>query len=141
MADLETPIPPSEWPKVAIPGVGTYEVRYGMTANYQLSKQGISPADALGVLTENNAPQNFARILDIWGACVAHHFTLAKPKLEPPTGEQWAATLDGQDTGIFTEIANAVRTAILKWSLERKAKAAPTPAKEMEAAAPPTPIN
>jgi len=139
MADNETPLPPNEWPKVTVGGT-TYEVRYGMTANYQLSKAGVSPSDALSVLTQGNAPENFSRIIDIWRACTAHHFTLAKPKVEPPTAEQWADTLDGQPTEIFTQIATAVRTAILKWSLERKAKAAPTPA-TTEAAQVPTPIN
>ena len=122
-------------------GGTTYEVRYGMTANYQLSKAGVSPSDALAVLTQGQAPENFSRIIDIWRACTAHHFTLAKPKVEPPTAEQWAETLDGQPTEIFTQIAMAVRTAILKWSLERKAKAAPTPATTEAAQVPNPPIN
>ena len=130
-------MPPAEWPQVTLGG-RSYTVKAGMLANYELSKVGIDPADALNLIRNANDPKNFARVIDAWRACTAHEFVLANPKQEIPSAESWIATIEADPANKLAEIATAVGRAIVKWLLAQQQTAAAVPA-ETPAAETPTP--
>ena len=136
-----TVIPPAEWPKVLLGG-RSYTVKYGMLANYELSRSGVSPDSVLNLLRNAEDPHNFSYIIDLWRACTAHEFKLADPPQTIPTIEQWIAAIEADTTEPLKRIVDGLKTAILKWSAERPAAAAPA---QSEAATtnptPPAPVN
>ncbi len=125
MADtVNAVMPPAEWPKVTLGG-RSYVVKYGMLANYELSRSGVSPSSVLSLLQNASDPHNFSYIIDLWRACTAHEFKLAQPQREIPTVEQWIATIETEPGEALGVIVSALKDAILKWSAERHAAAAP----------------
>ena len=121
-----TVMPPSEWPKVTLGG-RTYTVKYGMLANYELSKNGTEPAAAISLLRNTEDPHNFSYVIDLWRACTAHEFRLANPPQPIPTIDQWLEALDKIDDVTFIRdvMVPGLRDAILKWSAGRHAAVAP----------------
>lgn len=139
MADTvsNTVIPPAEWPRVTLGG-RTYVVKYGMLANYELSKNGTDPAQALNLLRNADDPHNFSYVIDLWRACTAHEFKLANPAQPIPTVEQWIESFESLPVTIMKDsVVPALKGAILKWSAERHAAAAP--AQSAAAPSPETP--
>ncbi len=136
-------MPPAEWPQVTLGG-RTYTAKAGMLANYELSKSGTDPADALTFVRDATDPKNFSRIVDIWRACTAHEFKLANPPQPIPSAEAWIAAIEAEKDpdAKLLELAKAVGRALLKWLLERPKKAADAPAETTAAENPsPTPTS
>lgn len=143
-------MPPAEWPTVTLGG-RSYVVKYGMLANYELSRNGTDPAAALTILRTPNDPHNFSYILDLWRGCTAHEFKLAKPPQEIPTVEAWIDLLEGlppvdpndaTKTHLGVLIVPALTNAILKWSADRRAAAVSAQSEAAhQTSAQPTPIN
>ena len=141
MADnVQSVIPPSEWPKVTLGG-RSYTVKYGMLANYELSKAGVSPSATLNLLRTADDPHNFSYIIDLWRACTAHEFKLAQPPQAIPTVEQWIATIEADPTEPLKVIVSALKDAILKWSAERQAAAAPAQSEAAKTESQTAPVN
>ena len=115
---------PIEYPVVTIAG-RALQVKCGLLAELQLSRQGLSVGDALKRMPkkgEKNDPHIVSDMMDLWAACTAENFVAAGEPI--PTADQWALRIPMDQWGACCKAVGEALVKALRLAVPPQASAA-----------------